>query len=156
MRKLTDEQRAKSDERKARFRAMVKQVADMTDAQRDTLAAKMIGVINCEGRTLSPRNCCLVAMQCPTATIVGGFQQWIKQGRAVRKGETSISIWIPTARARKNEDGEKIGEDTGFICGAIFDISQTEAIETPAPEAPVNPPHWPNIPIINRSAALAV
>jgi hypothetical protein len=123
-RTLTAEQKAKSEARKARFQEIVKQVAAMDDTAREILAAEIM-VTTCEGRTLSGNNQCLIAVQCQNATIVGGFRQWIEQGRCVRKGEHGLMIWIPVARKAK-EDGAP--SETGFIMGTVFDISQTEEI----------------------------
>ncbi len=125
-RSLTPAEQAKSDERKARFRVMVKQIADMSDGDRAAIAAKMIGLVTTEGRSLSMHNCCMIWSQFPTATVVGGFRQWIKQGRAVRKGEHGIMIWVPMMKG-KAEGVE--GEKCGFICGTVFDVSQTQEIE---------------------------
>jgi len=145
MKKLTAEQERKRDERRARFKALVKRVADMQPLERDALAAKMLGVVTCEGRALSTHNACLIAFQNPSATLVGGFRQWIKQGRAVRKGEHGLMIWVPKMLgATKSVDGDgqenKDGEKVGFLIGTVFDVSQTDAIgETVAERVQVEP-----------------
>lgn len=91
-------------------------------------------VVTCEGRALSFVNTCLVLTQRPGASMVGGFVQWLKIGRAVRKGETGIGIWIPTtkgekaaepaAEASEGQDGPR----ARFIMGTVFDVSQTDAL----------------------------
>lgn len=96
------------------------------------LSAKAIlervgAVVTCEGRALSATNTMLCLMQLPGVSMVGGFKQWIRQGRAVMKGQHGVSIWIPCA-GRKSEDGEAEGE-MYFTSGTVFDISQTAAIE---------------------------
>lgn len=155
-RQMTAEQQAKHAERKAKFRALWKTVANMPELDRIQLSNKL-GLVTCEGHSLSIGNQMLIALQCPTATVLGGFRQWLKHGRAVRKGEHGCMIWVPCG-GRKNDlplDGTTSGvsavadgapsdaDDTRFIIGTVFDIAQTQEVETgsadiiPA-EAPVN------------------
>lgn len=136
MRTLTPSQIAARDARRDKFRKLCKQVADMSEEQRATLAASMPGIATCEGRVLSLHNVYLIALQCPGATIVGGFKQWQKVGRAVHKGEHGLMIWVP-AGVRKGEpeqtapaEGETESGDLRFIMATVFDVSQTHEIET--------------------------
>lgn len=92
--KATPEQHAAALERRAAMRKLAKQISDMVPAQRAELAARF-PVVTIEGRALSVFNSCLVATQSPNATVVGGFRQWIKAGRGVRKGEHGMAIWVP-------------------------------------------------------------
>ena len=92
---LTAEQKQATAERRDRFKALVKKVAAMTVDERKALVAATPGIITVERHTLSPVNSILIMMQNPEATIVGGFNQWIRNGRTVRKGEHGFSIWIP-------------------------------------------------------------
>jgi hypothetical protein len=94
-RTLTAEQIAARDARRARFQGMVKQLAKMSEADRAQLAAQCGAVLNIEGRALSVTNTILCFLQCPGVSVVGGFRQWIKAGRCVRKGEHGLTIWIP-------------------------------------------------------------
>jgi hypothetical protein len=141
-RQLTDAQKAKSLERKTKFRTLVKQVAEMTDEQRAHLTNRIGAILTCEGHALSLTNTMLVITQNPIASMVGGFRQWQKQGRCVRKGEHGQMIWVPTG-GRKNDvpldgttggvsavaDGEPKGEDDKhFIIGTVFDVTQTEVM----------------------------
>ena len=108
----------------------------MTEDERAELVTKVGAVVTCEGRALSPFNSCLVLTQLPTASVVGGFRQWLDKGRCVRKGEHGLMIWIPTGKAEKGEadapppEGEGIDDSAprraGFIAGTVFDVSQTE------------------------------
>jgi hypothetical protein len=123
---LTEEQKAKSSARRERFRVLVKQVAAMTDDQRQAIIQRAGAVVTCEGRALSPTNTMLCLMQFPGVSMVGGFKQWLRQGRCVAKGQHGISIWIPCA-GKKSEDSTEEGE-TYFTSGTVFDISQTEEI----------------------------
>lgn len=123
---LTPDQIAARDERRARFTIIAKQIADMTDEGRAALALSMVAAVTIEGRSLSVNNACLVAIQNPAATLLGGFQQWRQHGRTVRKGEHGIMIWAPTQRTTTPDadgsDGPK------FITVTVFDVAQTDAI----------------------------
>jgi antirestriction protein ArdC len=83
-------------------------------------------------KTYSFNNLYLIWSQCPTASYVMGYQQWLSVGRQVRKGEKSIAIFAPLVR--KNDDGEK--EAFSFKTASVFDLSQTdgEAVTLPVPE----------------------
>ena len=118
---------------------MCKQIADMGESGQAVLAAKLHGqVVTCEGHALSFHNSCLLALQLPGATVVGGFRQWINAGRAVVKGQHGAMIWVPVGRptleaglpgASAETQGED-GDKPGFIMGMVFDIGQTQEIET--------------------------
>jgi hypothetical protein len=132
----TPEQIAK----RAKLRDLCKQIAAMSPEQRAALAAQAGGnILTCEGRQLSEHNCALIAAQGGAGcTIVGGFQQWRKQGRHVKAGEHGFSIWIPCNH--KKETGANLAEDAGsmfFIMRSIFDVSQTAETVTAAPAAPI-------------------
>ena len=134
----TPEQKAKAAERRERFRRLAAQVAEMTDDERAAIVAKVGAVVTCEGRALSPFNSCLVLTQLPTASMVGGFRQWLDKGRGVRKGEHGLMIWVPTARADRGDTtppapepkpdamGEQDAKRSAFLMGTVFDVSQTE------------------------------
>lgn len=132
-RQATDEQRAKAAERRARMRALADRIGKMDESEREAMAARA-GLRTIEGRSLSPFNQCMVIMQDSGATVLGGFQQWRKAGRQVRKGGHGVAIWVPIGRGggeqsgESQPDGEK-SERPGFMLGTIFDISQTEPIE---------------------------
>jgi antirestriction protein ArdC len=111
----------------------------MPEADRKAFAAKCPVIATIEGHALSPVNTCLIAMQSPGATIVGGFRQWLKAGRVVRKGEHGLSLWIP--KTPKKDDAAQPGESSSsdeihFLMGTVFDVSQTEVF-TGKPVAPV-------------------
>src|SRR5690348_967385 len=50
-------------------------------------------------------NVTLIAMQCPTATRVAGFQTWRSMGRFVRHGEKGIAILAPIVGRRALDIG---------------------------------------------------
>jgi hypothetical protein len=132
-RQLTADQIQARDERRARARAIAKAVSAMPELERITLANKL-GVHTVEGRELSLHNQCMIALQCPTASVVGGFRQWLTAGRAVCKGQHGIAIWVPIGRGKPEEQAQVpvdgTGEKPGFILGTVFDIGQTSEIET--------------------------
>lgn len=138
-RNLTSEQLAARDSRRAQFRNLCKQIAAMTPEARLAFAAKFPGIVTVDEHGLSPYNTCLVLMQSGgRATVVGGFRQWIKAGRAVTKGQHGFGIWVPIGQKASNDDtpasedgAEGEGENRpGFIMGTVFDVSQTQEIET--------------------------
>ena len=151
-RQLTAEQQAARDARRAKFKALWKQVAAMPEIERQLMANKC-GLVTCDGHPLSGGNTYLVILQCPGATVLGGFKQWQKHGRSVRKGEHGAMIWVPCG-GRKNDspldgsnsvsavtDGQPTGEsDSRFIVGTIFDISQTEELKFTAELPPESVP----------------
>lgn len=130
-----------SKKRKEHIREVAKGLAKLSDEEKKELC-KLVSVANVEGRTLSLNNTCLLAAQNPTVTIVGGFKQWIKQGRCVKKGEKALYIWFPVQK--KDKAGNPVfvaaTEDPlspFFLLGAVFDISQTQETDdtNESPEA---------------------
>ena len=104
----------------------------MNDGERDALVMQAGAVITCEGRTLSVKNTCLLFFQRPGVSVVGGFRQWIRNGRVVRKGEHGASIWIPLGA--KADDGTADGAsgepaELRFGTATVFDVTQTQEID---------------------------
>jgi len=132
-RQLTEAQVEARDARRTKFRAMVKQIADMSAVQKAELS-RQCGFRKLNGGgEFSLANSMLLALQCPHATILGGFREWLKHGRAVIKGQHGAMVWGPLMHGAKTEvqaDGAetKDGEKVGFIPGTVFDISQTQEI----------------------------
>jgi hypothetical protein len=138
-RQPTAEQKQKAAERRERFRELAKRVAAMSEDERAALVMRCGAIVTVEGRPLSVFNSCLVLSQLPSASLVGGFRQWLAHGRQVRKGAVGIAIWVPTGpRAAESNGpadasygGEPIAdavEDirTRFVMGTVFDVSQTQ------------------------------
>lgn len=130
-----------SKKRKEALREVAKTIAKLTEDQKRELT-KNINVANVEGKSLSLNNTCLLISQNPTVTIVGGFKQWMKQGRCVKKGEKALYIWFPVQK--KDKDGKPVfvaaTEDPlspFFLLGAVFDIAQTQETDdtNESPEA---------------------
>lgn len=140
-RQLTPEQAARRCERKAKLAEIIQRIADMSPEDKARIAGKM-EVCNCDGHTLSVRNQLLIALQLGSdCTIVGGFRQWLKQGRCVKKGEHGASILFPRTfggtRSTPSDVDEASetasrangnGRDICFYSGTVFDISQTAPI----------------------------
>lgn len=83
-------------------------------------------------------NTMLIYMQCPTATQVAGFHDWLKRGRYVKKGEKGISILAPAPYKIKetNDRGEEIeSKRMCFKTVTVFNVDQTDG--EPLPESPV-------------------
>ena len=125
-REATPEQKAKAEERRQKLRKLWEKVSEMTEEQCAAFVDKTGVIVTCEGHPLSVGNTILLAYQADNVTVIGGFQQWQKVGRQVRKGEKALGIWIP---AKSREEGEK-NEDKKpyFFFGSVFDISQTDPI----------------------------
>jgi hypothetical protein len=143
-RTLTPEQIAARDARRLKFRALVKQVAALSDEQRAALVMQAGAVVTCEGRALSPRNTILLFYQLPGVSVVGGFRQWIKAGRAVRKGQHGGTISIPLGSRSGDGSaevpaGEGDGESMHFGTATVFDIAQTDELGAESPVAIVSP-----------------
>jgi antirestriction protein ArdC len=86
-------------------------------------------------------------MQNPDATRVAGFRAWLKLGYVVRRGETSLRIWVPMAPSKAAmADWEKAGRPkdgkprTFFKLGPVFDRSQIELLPAPAEPMPLDLP----------------
>jgi hypothetical protein len=132
---LTPQQQAARDERKARLIEMNRQISKMTEAQRLEIINSTGAIVTCEGRALSTRNTMLVLMQLPKASVVGGFRQWQTMGRKVSKGTHGAAILVPCGHRSQAPDGEAVTDEAGeggvfFTTTTVFDIAQTEAIET--------------------------
>jgi hypothetical protein len=116
-------------EKKAKMKELAESFSRLDESQRLEVSRKMGEIRTIEGNPLSLRNTYLLIVQRPKVSLVGGFQQWRKAGRIVRKGEKSLLILCPATR-RNKEQTEEGKEDIFFIGGNVFDISQTEPLTT--------------------------
>ena len=124
-----EEKQQKRQEKKEKIICIRKTLSEMTEEQRQAAADKF-GIVTVEGHLLTPHNqCFLVAQSEVNFTIVGGFQQWKKAGRIVRKGEHGFLIFVPS-KTKQGDNSEMISdeEDVHFFTATMFDISQTEVI----------------------------
>jgi hypothetical protein len=127
---LSEEQKhQKRQEKKEKIIKIRKTLSEMSEKQRQAVADKF-GIVTVEGHLLTPHNqCFLVAQSEINFTIVGGFQQWKKTGRIVRKGEHGFLIFVPS-KTKQEENSEMMSDDENihFFTATVFDISQTEVI----------------------------
>lgn len=148
MRQVTEQQAAERAERKAKLAQLIKEISGMTSLQRCEMFSRLPVVVNCEGRPLSVRNTILIHRQINAPTMVGGFRQWLKAGRCVKKGEHGAAILFPRTNGKAKDetpqDGETRVKSEGirFLTGTVFDIAQTCAKdeadqETPEVSAPL-------------------
>ena len=127
-RTATPEQRARAEERRARFRTLARRIAGLSPEERAAIAAR-VHPTTVDGHPVSLHNACLLAAQCAAVTLVGGFRQWRRAGRHVRKGEHGLALWVPCGTAKSEpSESESEGEAEGvrFLIGTVFDVSQTE------------------------------
>ena len=124
---------AEQKEAAATRRAGIKQLCAIVKAlpvEKRVLLAASYGIRTAEGRELSPFNQCLLVHQNSSVSIVGGFQQWKKLNRSVKKGERALAIWVPCGKQAEGAGDAGANPDTTedrfFILGNVFDISQTE------------------------------
>lgn len=136
-RKPTAEQSAAAAEKRAKMRELAALVSAMPQEKRQAIADQA-GIHTIEGRPLSPHNACFLMVQASGVSVVGGFQQWKKAGRTVRKGAKGLAIWIPTgsrdtdgADTAAPEAGEEKNIRPRFVMGYVFDITQTRAADEP-------------------------
>jgi hypothetical protein len=113
-------------EKKQQLSMTMKKIAALSEEKRIEIASKL-GIMTIEGRLISGINQMMVVFQYEPATVIGGFQQWKRAGRCVKKGEHAIYIWVPLG----NKDAQgNISEASRFIFAPVFDVSQTDVIET--------------------------
>lgn len=80
------------------------------------------------GKPYSVFNQCFLANQEAVPGIFGGFQQWRKVGRKVKKGEHGFSICFPMMRHQKEEQMTELmkEERPRFAMVSVFHFDQTE------------------------------
>ena len=126
----------KPDEAAAVRRAMLTELAAKASLMtpEELKAFLPVEVMTIEQKTLSLKNTYLVLHQLPTSTIVGGFDQWKRAGRSVKKGSKALGIWVPlkprSSAASASPDDKKPA--FRFTFGNVFDISQTEPVQQEA------------------------
>ncbi len=126
----------KENPNKDAARALARKIAEMTDTERAEFAARCPVTLTIDGRPISGKNAMLAMMQYQNVTVIGGFRQWLAAGRVVRQGQKAIYIFVPSSRrveAAPNAEGaaddSDAGESVRFLMAAVFDVSQTDAIE---------------------------
>ena len=125
--KLTEAEIEIKKQKKEKLLGFLKTVKEMTPEQLQEFVMN-VGITTCEGHMLSGRNQALLMLQagevCPA--VIGGFHQWKKVNRVVKKGEKSyLSILIPLQA--KEKEGEAVELDKiRFKWIPVFSMDQTE------------------------------
>ena len=120
------EKQHKRLEKKEKIIQIRKTLSQMSEEQQIAIAEKF-GIMTVEGHPLTPYNQCFLVTQSEiNFTIVGGFVQWKRAGKVVRKGQHGFLILVPSVP--KNEDNLNnylSDDDIHFYSATVFDISQT-------------------------------
>lgn len=124
----TEAQRQAAKARREALTNLAKEASKLSSEQLREFFPNPVTTI--EGKTLSPHNTYLVLRQNPSATLVGGFEQWRKAKRHVVKGAKALGIWVPAPKAESPATESATPSDPAntkprFIFGNVFDISQT-------------------------------
>lgn len=116
------------EERKEKIKKLRQALANLNEEQKQVLIDRGC-ILTIEGRLLSATNTMLIYLQSNgnNPSVVGGYQQWKKAGKQVKKGEHGMMIFFPVGK--KDEDGDFQGNPERFFMGTVFDISQTELIQ---------------------------
>jgi len=132
-RKPTQQQREAAKAKRAKMYELAKEVTKLTAEQRAELVNRAGGIVTVEGHRLSGFNTIFLLHQLSEGdaiSVVGGFKQWKKAGRQVRKGEHGFSIWFPSVKKDKPEDDEQVEQEyIRMGLGTVFDVTQTDPIE---------------------------
>lgn len=116
-------------ERTRKVNELRKRLSNLSDAEKQALISRGI-IATVEGRTLSLHNTILIYMQTDgrVPSVVGGYKQWKRAGRQVSKGQHGMLIWFPIG-TKDEETGDVLSAEY-YQVATVFDISQTEPIET--------------------------
>jgi antirestriction protein ArdC len=131
------ETQSKACELNAGIRSTIEQLANETDAARQSELFRNYLKTSAAFWDYSWHNQMLIWRQKPDASYVGGFNTWLKCGRFVRKGEKGIAILAPMFFRDKRQTADGGDSETRriwFKVVYVFDISQTDG--TPLPELP--------------------
>jgi len=119
-----EEKQIYKQEKSAKIKAIREKILSLSDQEREALSAISIPTI--EGRFLSVHNVLMIVSQFPfMPTVVGGFKQWMKAGRSVKKGEHGAVILFPVG---PKDDQGNLEDAEKFYSATVFDISQTESL----------------------------
>jgi hypothetical protein len=127
------DKQSKASELNAGIRSTIEQLANETDAARQSELFSNYLRASAAFWDYSWHNQMLIWKQKPDASFVGGFNTWLKCGRYVRKGEKGIAILAPMFFKDKNADGDET-KRIWFKVVYVFDMSQTDG--SPLPELP--------------------
>lgn len=117
-----------TDERKKKISEIRNRLAALSPIELEAMK-KNLTMVTIEGRSLSAKNQMLIAAQSnekEQPTVLGGYRQWQRTGKQVKRGEHGYLIFI--ACGPKDNEGD-IKDVSYFAMGTVFDISQTEPVE---------------------------
>jgi antirestriction protein ArdC len=145
----------KSAELNADIRRTIEQLANETDAARQSELFSNYLKTSAAFWDYSWHNQMLIWRQKPDASYVGGFNTWLKCGRYVRRGEKGIAILAPMffKDKRQTAAGEEETKRLWFKVVYVFDISQTDG--NPLPELPTKSAGERGDDMLNRLLAFA-
>jgi antirestriction protein ArdC len=146
----------KATELSAGIRSTIEQLANETDAARQSDLFRNYLKASAAFWNYSWCNQMLIWRQKPDASYVGGFNTWLKCGRYVRRGEKGIAILAPMFFKDKKQMADSSEEETKriwFKVVYVFDISQTDG--TPLPELPTKAVGQRGEDMLNRLLAFA-
>lgn len=127
------DKQSKAAELNAGIRSTIEQLANETDAAKQSELFRNYLKASAAFWDYSWHNQMLIWRQKPDASFVGGFNTWLKCGRYVRKGEKGIAILAPMFFKDKSANGDET-KRIWFKVVYVFDISQTDG--TALPELP--------------------
>jgi N-terminal domain of anti-restriction factor ArdC len=96
-----ENKQSKATELNADIRSTIEQLANATDAARQSELFRNYLKTSAAFWDYSWHNQMLIWRQKPDASFVGGFNTWLKCGRFVRKGEKGIAILAPMFKDKK-------------------------------------------------------
>ena len=121
-------------DRKQKLVELAKHIRAMSEDEREGMLQRFGAVFTAEGRPLSLYNSCFVLSQTKKATPqVGGFRQWQKAGRIVRKGQHACAmIYVPCMGKKSKEEKAKdeSNDPAYFRLVPVFSVDQTDLIES--------------------------
>src|SRR5215813_6684069 len=132
-----ENKQSKATDLNAGIRSTIEQLANETDAARQSALFRNYLKTSAAFWDYSWHNQMLIWSQSPDASFVGGYNTWLKCGRYVRKGEKGIAILAPMFFKDKKQTADGSEEETKriwFKVVYVFDISQTDG--TPLLELP--------------------
>jgi antirestriction protein ArdC len=141
----------KSTELNADIRRTIEQLANETDAARQSELFRNYLKTSAAFWDYSWHNQMLIWRQKPDASYVGGFNTWLKCGRYVRRGEKGIGILAPMFFKDKRQTADGAEEETKrlwFKVVYVFDIAQTDG--APLPELPTRSVGEPGQEMLSR------
>jgi hypothetical protein len=108
-------------------------LSSLTEAQRAELLSDA-QITTIEGHPLSANNTVALLLQGCKDPVIGGFHQWKRAGRCVRKGSVGFIIWIPSKRKAPDLDEFEEPEPTRFYPATVFAQAQTDVLPPKDPE----------------------